>query len=61
MEHTDTDAISQAAVLLNDLRAAIGHAMVGQSAVIEQVLVALVEAVRRRTLIEHTRFLHGTH
>jgi MoxR-like ATPase len=42
MEHTDTDAISQAAVLLDDLRAAIGHAMVGQSAVIEQVLVALV-------------------
>jgi MoxR-like ATPase len=42
MEHIETDAIPQAAVLLDDLRAAIGHAMVGQSVVIEQVLVALV-------------------
>ena len=42
MEHTETNAIPQAAVLLDDLRSAIGHAMVGQSAVIEQVLVALV-------------------
>jgi MoxR-like ATPase len=42
MEHIETDPIAQAAVLLDDLRASIGHAMVGQSAVIEQVLVALV-------------------
>src|SRR4030081_1334987 len=42
MEHVEADTISQAAGLLGDLRAAIGHAMVGQSAVIEQVLVALV-------------------
>ena len=42
MEHVETDAISQAADLLADLRSAIGHAVVGQSAVIEQVLVALV-------------------
>ncbi|MBY0494174.1 MAG: MoxR family ATPase [Cyanobacteria bacterium] len=34
--------IPQAKVLLNDLRTAIGHAMVGQSAVVEQVLIALV-------------------
>jgi MoxR-like ATPase len=42
MEQTEPDAIARAAVVLDDLRAAIGHAMVGQSAVIEQVLVALV-------------------
>src|SRR5437773_5447347 len=42
MQHVEADTISQAAGLLGDLRAAIGHAMVGQSAVIEQVLVALV-------------------
>jgi len=42
MEQTETHAISQAAGLLDDLRTAIGHAMVGQSAVIEQVVVALV-------------------
>jgi MoxR-like ATPase len=42
MSQTDTEAIPQAAAIVNDLRAAIGHAMVGQSAVIEQVLVALV-------------------
>jgi MoxR-like ATPase len=42
MQDIETDAISKAAVLLDDLRAAIGHAMVGQSAVVEQVLVALL-------------------
>jgi MoxR-like ATPase len=42
MEHAETDGISQASALLDQLREAIGHAMVGQSAVIEQVLVALV-------------------
>src|SRR5204862_6653299 len=42
MEPIDTDAIQRAAVLLDDLRTAIGHAVVGQSAVVEQVLVALV-------------------
>jgi MoxR-like ATPase len=42
MSQTDTEAIPQAAAIINDLRAAIGHAMVGQAAVIEQVLVALV-------------------
>ncbi len=42
MEHIETDAIPRAAVLLDELRAAIGHAMVGQTTVIEQVLVALV-------------------
>jgi len=42
MQDIETDAISKAAVLLDDLRAAIGHAMVGQSAVIAQVLVALL-------------------
>ena len=43
MEHTETDAHPAGRRRsLDDLRAAIGHAMVGQSAVIEQVLVALV-------------------
>ena len=42
MEHIETDALAEAAALIADLRAAIGHAMVGQSAVVEQVLVALV-------------------
>jgi len=38
----DTDPIAIAAAELDGLRATIGQAMVGQSAVIEQVLVALV-------------------
>src|SRR5438552_9347104 len=42
MQHVEADTISQAAGLLGDLRAAIGHAMVGQSAVVEQVLVTLI-------------------
>ena len=42
MEQIETDRHSAGRVLLDDLRAAIGHAMVGQSAVIEQVLIALV-------------------
>jgi MoxR-like ATPase len=42
MELIDSDAIAQAADIVGGLRAAIGQAMVGQSAVIEQVLVALV-------------------
>jgi MoxR-like ATPase len=42
MELIDSDAIAQAADTVGGLRAAIGQAMVGQSAVIEQVLVALV-------------------
>jgi MoxR-like ATPase len=40
---TDTsNNISNATVLLSDLRTAIGRAMVGQSEVVEQVLIALV-------------------
>ena len=42
MMQSDTDRIPQAAALLGNLRTAIGHAMVGQAAVIEQVLAALV-------------------
>jgi MoxR-like ATPase len=42
MEHSETDVIPQASALVDGLRTAIRHAMVGQSAVIEQVLVALV-------------------
>jgi MoxR-like ATPase len=42
MEDTELDVVSEAAERLADLRGAIGRAMVGQSAVIEQVLVALV-------------------
>jgi MoxR-like ATPase len=42
MEQPESNAVSQAATTLNDLRTAIQQAMVGQSAVIEQVLAALV-------------------
>src|SRR6188474_892693 len=39
---TDLNDVPKAKVLLSDLRTAIGHAMVGQSEVVEQVLIALV-------------------
>lgn len=44
MEHTDarTVTVEQAAGMLDELRATIALAMVGQTAVVEQVLVALV-------------------
>src|SRR4051812_21179343 len=42
MEHSESDAITHAGASVASLRAAIGQAMVGQSAVVEQVLVALV-------------------
>jgi MoxR-like ATPase len=42
MEHTETESLPRAAALVDDLRAAIGQAVVGQSAVVEQVLVALI-------------------
>ena len=42
MEHTESDPVARAGEMLDVLRAAIGQAMVGQSTVIEQVLVALV-------------------
>jgi MoxR-like ATPase len=42
MLQSDTDRIGQAAAALGELRIAIGQAMVGQSAVIDQVLAALV-------------------
>jgi MoxR-like ATPase len=43
MEHTESHtAAAHATVMLDRLRQAIGHAMVGQAAVVEQVLVALV-------------------
>jgi MoxR-like ATPase len=42
MEQPESNPVSQAATTLNDLRTAIQQAMVGQSAVIEQVLAALV-------------------
>lgn len=42
MEHTETESIPRATALVDDLRAAIGQAVVGQSAVVEQVLVALI-------------------
>src|SRR5206468_12738105 len=41
MEHTEPDVV-QAAEQLEALRAAVGQAIVGQSAVVEQVLIALV-------------------
>jgi MoxR-like ATPase len=42
MEHTTSPSVEQAAQMLDRLRGAIGQAMVGQSAVVEQVLMALV-------------------
>jgi MoxR-like ATPase len=42
MEPRDSDAITRAADMVAALRTAVGQAMVGQSAVVEQVLVALV-------------------
>ena len=42
MEPLDTNVTEQAAQTLSDLRAAIHQAVVGQAAVIEQVLAALV-------------------
>jgi MoxR-like ATPase len=42
MEPPDSDAITRAADMVAALRTAVGQAMVGQSAVVEQVLVALV-------------------
>jgi MoxR-like ATPase len=39
---TNSNDIPKAQVLLGDLRSAIGHAMVGQAEVVEQVLIALV-------------------
>jgi MoxR-like ATPase len=58
MEHFESDTVSQAAGMLDELRAAIGQAMVGQSAVIEQVLVALVAS--GHVLIEGTPGLGKT-
>src|SRR6188768_1038440 len=44
MEQTDTEALAEAATSLAGLREAIGQAMVGQTAVVEQVLIALVSS-----------------
>ena len=42
MEDVESNVVAEAAETLNNLRGAIAQAMVGQSAVVEQVLVALV-------------------
>src|SRR5258705_1462540 len=42
MEYVDADAVAQAAEMIGGLRTAIHQAMVGQAAVIDQVLLALV-------------------
>ena len=42
MTQTNPNDIPNAKAILGDLRTAIGHAMVGQSEVVEQVLIALV-------------------
>jgi MoxR-like ATPase len=42
MEHRESDVTTDAAAMLDALRTQIGQAVVGQSAVIDQVLVALV-------------------
>jgi MoxR-like ATPase len=42
MEHRESDVTADAAAMLDALRTQIGQAVVGQSAVIDQVLVALV-------------------
>jgi MoxR-like ATPase len=42
MKHVETDALADCAVRLDALRHAIGRAMVGQAAVVEQVVTALL-------------------
>src|SRR6188768_2068765 len=42
MEQTDTEALAESATSLAGLRSSIAEAMVGQSEVVEQVLIALV-------------------
>jgi MoxR-like ATPase len=42
MEQRESDAVTNAAATIRDLRSAIHQAMVGQEAVIDQVLIALV-------------------
>jgi MoxR-like ATPase len=42
MQDLQTDTAAQASRILDDLRGTIRHAMVGQSAIVEQVLIALV-------------------
>ena len=42
MEQRESDAVTNAAATLSNLRSAIHQAMVGQEAVIDQVLIALV-------------------
>jgi MoxR-like ATPase len=42
MEERESDGVAQAARMLGELRETIGLAVVGQSAVVEQVLIALV-------------------
>jgi MoxR-like ATPase len=42
MEHSELDTVEGSAACLDQLRAAIGQALVGQSSVVDQVLVALV-------------------
>src|ERR1041384_4717876 len=58
METSQTTGIGEAAALLDALRASIHKAMVGQSAVIEQVLMALVAS--GHVLIEGVRGLGKT-
>jgi MoxR-like ATPase len=58
MEHVELDVIADAAERLEQLRTAIGRAMVGQSAVIDQVLIALVAS--GHVLIEGTPGLGKT-
>src|SRR5262245_20126840 len=42
MQDLQSDTVTQASRILDDLRGAIRHAMVGQSPIVEQVLIALV-------------------
>src|SRR5919109_1604879 len=42
MKHAELPSVTHAADMLDRLRSAIGEGLVGQSAVVEQVLVALV-------------------
>src|SRR6187431_2742123 len=44
MEQTELDSVEGAATSLGQLREAIGQAMVGQTAVVDQVLIALVSS-----------------
>src|SRR5262247_1642034 len=59
MEHVEAESAAQASRIVEDLRGAIGHAMVGQSAVVERVpglgKTLLVRAMAQALSLAHAR------